>query len=259
MRVTVVGCSGSYPGADSAASCYLVEAREDADGDEPGRTWRILLDLGSGALGALHRHVDPLTIDAVLVSHLHPDHFFDISGYYVMRKYHPTGPQPRIPVWGPQDTRKRVTRAYGLPRDPGMTEEFDFRVLPRRKSFRVGPFTVTARRMDHPVEAYAFRVDCGGRSLVYSGDTAANERLVALAEGTDLLLAEAAFRDGVDNPPHIHMTGSEAARTAREAGAASLVLTHVPPWHDKQLALTEAADIFPGPVTLAAEGLTYDL
>src|SRR3954465_8513241 len=96
MRLTVVGCSGSYPGPGSPASCYLVEA-DDAD----GRTWRVLLDLGSGALGALHRYADPLGIDAVLLSHLHPDHCLDLSGYYVLRKYHPRGAQPRIPVWRP--------------------------------------------------------------------------------------------------------------------------------------------------------------
>ena len=110
MRLTVVGCSGSYPGPDSPASCYLLEAEHD-DGSGP-RTWRVLLELGNGALGALHRVVDPLSIDAVLVSHLHADHCLDLCGYYVMRKYHPQGPPPRIPVWGPSDTADRMARAY---------------------------------------------------------------------------------------------------------------------------------------------------
>src|SRR5699024_10546946 len=105
MRLTVVGCSGSYPGPGSPASCYLVEAEHD------DRTWRILLDLGSGALGALHNHIDPLSVDAVFLSHLHADHCMDLCGYYVMRKYHPNGPQPRIPVWGPPGTAARMARA----------------------------------------------------------------------------------------------------------------------------------------------------
>ena len=74
MRLTVVGCSGSYPGPDSPASCYLVEA------DQDGRTLRMLLDLGSGALGRLHRHADPLSIAGVFTSHLHPDHFIEAVG-----------------------------------------------------------------------------------------------------------------------------------------------------------------------------------
>ena len=90
---------------DSPASCYLVEAEHE------DRTWRILLDLGNGALGALHRYADPLAIDAVFLSHLHPDHFMDLCGYYVLRKYHPTGPRPAIPVWGPAGTAARMARA----------------------------------------------------------------------------------------------------------------------------------------------------
>ncbi len=73
-----------------------------------GRTWRVLLDLGSGALGALQRHADPLCVDAVLLSHLHADHCLDLAGYYVLRKYHPAGAQPRIPVWGPAGTADRL-------------------------------------------------------------------------------------------------------------------------------------------------------
>ena len=69
MRVTVIGCSGSVPGPASPASCYLVEADDDG-----GRTWRVVLDLGNGALGPLQRHLDPTTLDAVLLSHLHHDH-----------------------------------------------------------------------------------------------------------------------------------------------------------------------------------------
>ncbi len=255
MKLTVIGCSGSFAGPDSSASCYLVEAR---DPEHPERTWRLLVDLGSGALGALHRHVDPLTIDAVLISHLHADHFFDISGYYVMRKYHPAGPQPRIPVWGPRGTGSRVARAYGLPLDPGMGEEFTFHQL-REEPLRIGPFTVTPRRMDHPIEAYGFRIECNGRALVYSGDTAPCDALTELATGADVLLAEAAFRDGETNPPHIHMTGSDAARTARKARVGMLVLTHIAPWHDKKDAMREAEGNFDGPVLLASEGSTYQV
>jgi ribonuclease BN (tRNA processing enzyme) len=256
MKVTVIGCSGSFAGPDSTASCYLVEAR---DPEDTSRTWRILLDLGSGALGALQRHVDPLAIDAVFISHLHADHFFDISGYYVLRKYHPAGPQPKIPVWGPRGIKGRVARAYGLPLDPGMNDEFSFKRLRRRATVEVGPFSVSVRRVDHPVEAYGLRVECGGRVLVYSGDTARCRPLVELAAGADLLLAEAAFRDGEENPPHIHMTGSDAAAVARDAGVGRLVLTHIPPWHDKAAALREADGRYDGPVELAREGATYHL
>ena len=254
MRLTVVGCSGSFPGPDSPASCYLVEA----EGGE-GRTWRILLDLGSGALGRLQAHADPLAVDGVFLSHLHPDHWFDMSGYYVLRKYHPEGPQPRIPVYGPTGTAARMATAYGLPERPGMTEEFEFHEYPKGETVTVGPFRVDVVRVVHPVEAYAIKVSNRGRSFVYSGDTGACDALVDFAHGTDLLLAEASFREGDDNPADLHMTGKEAAETAVRSGARRLVLTHIPPSHERETALAEARPVYDGPLELARCGATYDL
>ena len=252
MRLTVVGCSGSYPGPDSSASCYLLESEQD------GRTWRVLLDLGSGALGSLHRFIDPSTIDAVLVSHLHPDHFFDLSGLYVLWRYHPEGARPRIPVWGPAGIGRQCARAYGLRKDPGMTQEFDFHEYDA-EPIRLGPFTVTVGPVVHPITAYGMRIESDGAVLVYSGDTGPCRQLVDLAKGADLLLAESAFLEGRDNPVDLHMTGRQAGATAAEAGAARLVLTHIPPWHDPQVCLGEARETYDGPIELAVSGATYDL
>ncbi len=255
MKLTIVGCSGSYPGPESSASCYLLEQEHTSDGET--RTWRILLDLGNGALGQLHRYADPLDIDAVLVSHLHADHCLDLCGYYVMRKYHPTGPQPRIPVWGPDGTADRMARAYDLPTDPGMHEEFDFRVW--GAPIEIGPFTIEARQVVHPVTAYSLRVTAGGRTVVYSGDTGPCEALDEVATGAHLLLAEASFETGGDNPPDLHMTGADCGRTAARAGVGRLVLTHVPPWHDPAVAEAEARGEWSGPVELARAGATYEV
>ena len=255
MRLTIVGCSGSYPGPDSAASCYLLEAEHTSEGTT--RTWRILLDLGNGALGQLHRYADPLAIDAVLVSHLHADHCLDLCGYYVMRKYHPTGPQPRIPVWGPAGTAERMARAYDLPEDPGMTEEFAFREYDG--PVELGPFRIEVREVVHPVTAYALKVTADGRTLVYSGDTGPCAALDEVAAGADLLLAEASFQTGDDNPPDLHLTGADCGRTASAAGVGRLVLTHVPPWHDAARAEAEARAEWDGPVELARAGATYEV
>ncbi len=253
MRLTVIGCSGSYAGPDSAASCYLVEA------DAPdGRTWRVLLDLGSGALGTLHRFIDPLEIDAVVLSHLHPDHYFDLSGLYVIWKYHPDGPRPRIPVFGPAGVEKQAARAYGLPVETGMSAEFAFHEYDEQP-IELGPFTIRSTRVVHPVAAFGLRVEADDAVLAYSGDTGPCDALVELAKGVDLLLAEAAFQTGRDNPVDLHLTGGDAAAAATAAGAARLVLTHIPPWHDAQVSLAEAVAAFDGPVELAATGSTYEL
>ena len=256
LTLTIVGCSGSYPGPESPASCYLVEAVGD-DGSGGRRTWRILLDLGNGALGALQRYADPLTIDAVLLSHLHADHCIDMTSYYVLRKYHPSGSQPPIPVYGPKGTARRLARAYDLPRKPGMQEEFAFHRL--RGPFSVGPFRITPVEVDHPVPAFAFRIDVAGTVLAYTGDTGPTEGLLGLADRADLLLAEASFRNGDDNPASLHLTGVQAGEIAAKAAVKRLVLTHVPPWHDRDGMLAEAGSMFDGPAELAVAGAVYSL
>jgi len=253
VRLTVVGCSGSYPGPDSPASCYLLEA------DLDGRTWRVLLDLGNGALGALQRYVDPLDIDAVLLSHLHADHCLDLCGYYVLRKYHPAGPQPRLPVYGPSGTAGRMARAYDLPEDPGMSLEFDFRTWAPGEPARIGPFTVQAIRVEHPVEAYGLRVSAGGSLLAYTGDSGRCTQLESVARGADVLLAEASFRDEDANPPGIHLTGGDCGRLARDAEVTRLVVTHVPPWHDPKEMLVAAQQAWDGAAELARPGAVLEI
>ncbi|WP_183099952.1 MBL fold metallo-hydrolase [Nocardioides pelophilus] len=255
FRMTVVGCSGSYPGPDSPASCYLVQAEV---GD---RTWSLVVDLGNGALGALQRYVDPLEVDAVLLSHLHADHCVDMTSYYVLRKYHPAGIQPKIPVWGPSGTSLRLANAYDLPTSPGMSEEFEFHTYDA--PFSVGPFEIEPYAVDHPVEAYGMRISVetpeGRRTLGYSGDTGPTPALLEIAADADLFLSEASFRHGDDNPPSLHLTGTECGETAAKGKSKRLVLTHVPPWHDAQVMLAEAVAVYDGPTELAVQGAVYDI
>ena len=258
FRMTVVGCAGSYPGPDSPASCYLVQAETTSAAGEP-RTWSLVVDLGNGALGALQRYVDPLSVDAVLISHLHADHCVDMTSYYVLRKYHPTGTQPKIPVWGPTGTDIRLAYAYDLPREPGMSEEFEFHTY--REPFDVGPFRIEPYAVDHPVEAYGMRIsvetDDGRKILGYSGDTGPTPTLLDIAADADLFLSEASFRSDDENPPNLHLTGADCGEMAAKAGAKRLVVTHVPPWHDPQVMLAEAAAAYDGPTELAAAGAVY--
>lgn len=187
MELTVVGCSGSVPGPDGPASCYLLEA----DG------FRLVLDIGNGALGALQRHADVSTISAVLLSHTHPDHFLDLCPYYVARAYGPGPALPPVDVFGPSGARGRLVAATG--EDAKYEEQFAFRTWEREQ--RIGPFTVTTARVAHPVHAYGMRIEHGGSVLVYSGDSAPCDALVELARGADLLLAEASFLDGTPTLP----------------------------------------------------------
>lgn len=249
MRITVIGCSGSFPGPESPASCYLIEA----DG------FALLLDLGNGALGPLQRHIGLYEIGAVLLSHLHADHCLDLCGYWVARRYAPGGPKPRIPVYGPRGVAARMARAYDLELEPGMSEAFEFRTL-HAGTLRIGPFTVTTAPMSHPVEAYGFRLEHAGVAMAYSGDTGECDALVDLARGVDLLLAEASFLDQPGLPKEMHLTARQAGEHAARAGARRLVLTHLVPWNQPDRTLAQArASGYRGPIELASQGAVYEL
>ncbi|RLL67078.1 MBL fold metallo-hydrolase [Streptomyces sp. Z26] len=253
MKLTVVGCSGSFPSVDSACSSYLLEA----DG------FRLLLDMGNGALGELQRHCGLYELDAVALSHLHADHCIDMCAYFVARYYRYEGGRcAPIPVYGPDGTEKRLTTAYDdTPSEKSMSEVFDFRTITSGGTFELGPFVVRTELVTHPVEAYGFRVEhrATGRTVTYSGDTGPCPQLGALARDADLFLCEASFTDGKEDLPELHLNGRQAGECAAEAGAGRLVLTHIPPWTDAQANLRDAKAAFDGPVELARAGAVYEM
>jgi ribonuclease BN (tRNA processing enzyme) len=262
MKLTIVGCSGSLSGPDSPASSYLVQAPYQ------DRTFSLLLDCGPGAMGALYRYLDPRELDAIALSHLHADHCLDLCGYYVAACYSPSAPWPRRPVYGPTNAASRIAHACEVPRGDGgasehgppIDEHFDWRTW--QPSQRIGPFTVRTVRVDHPVEAYAIRVEedaPGGGAMVYSGDTGPSEALVQIAKGVDLLLVESAFLDDLDNPDAMHLSGPQAAAIGQAAGVGAIVLTHIPPWYERDRVLAEATPHFDGPVSLAKPGAVWDI
>jgi ribonuclease BN (tRNA processing enzyme) len=249
VHLTVIGCSGSFPGPASPASCYLLEA----DG------FRLLIDLGSGAIGELQRHTGLYSIDAICLSHLHADHCLDLCPYWVARTYDPAGPHPPIPVYGPAGTAGRMAQAYGLPDPPGMDGAFTFHEL-APGTREIGPFQVTTARMNHPVETFGFRVAGQGVSVAYSADTGETPALLQLAREADLLLCEASFLSAPELPKDLHLTGRQAAEQAARAAVGRLVLTHLVPWNDPAATLAEAtAGPYRGPISLAAPGDRYHL
>jgi ribonuclease BN (tRNA processing enzyme) len=245
MKLTVLGCSGSVPGPDSPASGYLVEL----DG------FRLVLDLGNGAFGALQRYVAPSEVDAIILSHLHPDHCLDMTSFLVALRYGPQPASSRIPVFGPSGTRDRIETAYDpMARKLRLHELFDFGTA---RSGELGPFAVSFVTVNHPVPAFAVRLTGGDRTLVYSGDTGESDALVGLAADADVLLCEATF--GPDDPyvPDLHLTGRQAGEHAARAGVDRLIVTHVPPWGSREVAAAEASKAFTGSVEAALPGAVH--
>jgi ribonuclease BN (tRNA processing enzyme) len=258
VRLTVLGCSGSGPGPASPASGYLLTADDT----------RLLLDLGNGSFGALQRHIDPWLLNAVVLSHLHADHCADMTNLVVYRRYHPHLPaavEP-LPVFGPADTATRLALAYAAsPEERESTDLSDVLVFRKAADGGVlGDVTLRTTPVAHPIEAYALRVEHGGRSLVFSGDTGPCTALVELAEGADVLLCEASWPHVVpgrwtEPPGGLHMSGRQAGEHAAAAGVGRLLLTHVPTWCDPAALLAEAQEWFDGPVELVAPDASYEV
>lgn len=243
MKLTILGCSGGGPGPDSPASGYLVEA-----GDT-----RIVLDLGNGTFGALQRVCDPFAVDALLLSHLHPDHCADVAAQTVYRCFHPRVPAdlPRLPVFGPPETSERLAALCAA--SPGemaasdLSNVYDFRSQPEQP-VRIGDFEIQAIPVNHVVPCWGFRIAAEGRVLAYTGDTGPTDTLLDLGRESDVLLSEASWEDHTDAPPNVHLSGRQAARYAVDADARRLLLTHVMPWSDRSAIEAEAAAVYPGPM-----------
>ncbi len=249
MRLTVLGCAGSFPGPESPCSAYLLEA----DG------FRLLLDFGTGALSGLQRYESLTSVDAILLSHLHADHVLDAASYVVVRRYAPDGPYPALPLYAPPGAAQRLAGAYGSVGEGPLDDVYMFHDL-KSGTFDIGPFAVTVDRVNHPVETYGVRVEHGGRVFVYSADTAPCDALTRLAYGADLFLCEASYDADADNPPGLHMTGRDAGEIATKAGVARLVLTHlVSAWVSEACAVDAAVAAYDGPIDVARPGTRYEV
>jgi ribonuclease BN (tRNA processing enzyme) len=251
VRLTVLGCAGSFPGPDSACSCYLI----DAEG------FRLLVDFGTGSLSAVQRFAGLYSLDAILLSHLHGDHMFDACSYVVARRYAPDGPLPKIPLYAPAGAAERLAAVYGGNGGPGdadsLDDVYEFYDL-AGGTYQIGPFTVWAERVNHPVETYGLRIEQGGRSLAYSADSAPCDALIRLAHNADTFLCEASYLDEMDNPPDLHLTGREAGEHATKAGVGRLLLTHlVSAWGSEAMTYDSAASAFGGPIDIVRPGMRY--
>lgn len=238
LAVTVLGCSGSYPGPGNACSGYLVD-------DGSTRVW---LDAGSGTLANLQRHSDLDAVDAIVLSHEHPDHWADIEGYHNVLRF-VTGRQG-MPVYAPAGLRARTYQDT----DPWMA----WHEVADGARAVVGSLAMTFSRTDHGPETLAVRVDGGGRSLGYSADTGPGWSLSALGPGLDLALCEATVPSDEEGRMQ-HLSARQAGETAREAGAGRLVLTHLWPTLDADRSLAEGSEAFGSEVTVAAVHARYEL
>lgn len=246
MWLTVLGGSGGIPAEGAPCSGYLIEH----DG------FRLLVDPGYGSAVALLRHCRAVDVDAVYVSHAHPDHCADLNPLLRMRVLGPDSVGP-LPVYCPTGA---VDKVLALEPGPMLDEAYRLYEFETDDKFAVGPCRVETRLLPHFVSNAGARFTIGGRSLTYTGDCGPSEALIELAGGTSLLLAEATYLDQVPENHRGHLNDAVgAARIARKAGADRLMLTHLWPGDNHDDARRLASHEFDGRIDVARPRLVIQV
>jgi ribonuclease BN (tRNA processing enzyme) len=244
LRLSVLGAGPAYtnrPGATGAS--YLVTC---------GPT-RILLDLGQGSFPRIFEHVPPQDLDAVAISHLHPDHYIDLVPLRHYLRYEFTPPR-RVRVMGPSQLAARLDALHAW---RGFTaESLDASTLGASAVHAVGEVTIEGRLVTHTDESYAIRVApaAGGPGLVYSGDCGNADDIAPLIRPGDTLLAEVSFGPGPTKPGAQHLDGPAVGRLASATGVARAFLTHLQMGHDPDATVASCRAVFDGPVAMVWPG-----
>jgi ribonuclease BN (tRNA processing enzyme) len=263
LRITVLGKSPSWQDAGGACSGYLIETE---------RT-KVLLDCGNGVFAKLRERVDYTELDAVIISHLHADHFLDLVPYAYALIYAPKQQPVPVHIWkgtdhparprliappGARETFRQVVGAWG--NDDLIESAFRIEEYEAGGEVEVGELRASFHPVPHFVETFAVNVSANGSgSLSYSADTRPGKEIIEAARDADLLLVEATLprpeRTGVRG----HLTPEEAGEHAKRAGAKRVVITHISDELGDEWAREEAERGFGGPVEVAHEGAVYEI
>ncbi|HSL26630.1 MAG TPA: MBL fold metallo-hydrolase [Acidimicrobiia bacterium] len=245
MKLSIIGSSGTYPVRGRPTSSYLVEQ---------GST-RIWCDAGPGTFMMLPVAADLL--DAIVISHQHPDHCLDVLTAFHAFRYRPQ-PRSGVPVYCPQSVIDKLRGFVDDYQNGHLETTCHFRPVGDGDAVTIGEIVVRFRATDHSVPTVASRWEANGRVLAYSADTGPEGEWMEVARDADLFLCEASYQGaaGVEPYPH-HLTATEAGEIARTMGARNLMLTHIPPHLDPTRSVKEAELAFDRPVALAVPGTSH--
>jgi ribonuclease BN (tRNA processing enzyme) len=245
MELLVVGSGAAYPDVPGTASSTYVVAQEGE---------RICLDLGQGGFAGLAGRLEPSTLLAVVVSHLHPDHFIDLVALRHYLRYEFMPPR-RVRVLAPRGLRERLDGLLAEPGFAAATLDVEARAA---GTIRVGPFALESRLVTHTAESYAVRVSpadaASAPGLVFSGDCGRADDLASLIRPGDTLLSEVAFGPGPVPIGDLHLDGPAVGELAAATGAGRVLLTHLQVGRDPAATIAAVRERYAGPVTLVADG-----
>jgi ribonuclease BN (tRNA processing enzyme) len=224
FNFTVLGCSGMYATTERAASGYFLETKNK----------RVWIDAGSGSWAHLQEYCDWRDLDAIVLSHRHPDHTTDVFQVFHARQYGDPEPKPRIPLYGPQET---IDRLLTFVQEFG--DSFDLNPIDPESVIEIGDARLSFVRMAHPAVTLGIRIENEGSVLAYSADTGASADFKALAHHANIFVCEATFQNS-DDEWEGHLRASSAGQIAAEQGCDRLILTHLPPGRDLSASLEQA-------------------
>ena len=254
MRLTVLGAGPAYTDREGASGAAYLVSQGSA---------QILLDLGHGSFQRIFRVLPPEEVSAIVVSHLHPDHFIDLVPMRHYLRYHLVPPR-RVRVLGPAALPVRLDALHD---DPTFTAgALDTEAI-GLGTHRVGDLEIRAARVAHTDDSYGVRVapvdapTAGGRSpgLVYSGDCGRADDLRALIVAGDTLLTEVSFGPGPVPADVLHLDGPAVGRLAASTGVARVLLTHLQMGFDPDETVASVTAEFDGPVSFVWPGSQLEL
>ena len=240
FRLTVIGCSGTYSSPDTSCSSYLLRSA----------TTTVLLDAGPGSSMELQRHINLEDLDAIILSHEHPDHWTEMPVLYHAYRY---GLERfDVPVYGTAGTKTAL-----LAVTPEANETaFSWTTIDESSTVTIGDINFSFSRTDHPVETLAILAESEGVRIGYSADTGPGWSPESFGQDIDVFVYETTLPEELEEFGIPHITGRQAGTRATAAGVGHLVITHVPPGHDSLEREASAKTTFTGPISVAEPGLT---
>ncbi|MEM9468411.1 MAG: MBL fold metallo-hydrolase [Actinomycetota bacterium] len=243
FTLTVLGSSGSYASPDNPCTGYLLRS--------PGAN--VLLDCGPGTLGPLQSTIDLTEIDAIVLTHCHPDHWLELPVLRNVFSYFV--PADNLPVFGTAETKAMLDAIVVAGRDDAMT----WTTIDPSSELTIGDQAWAFTLSDHPVQTLGPRVTVGEKRFVFTSDSADGWVFEDEGSSIDLAMMDASHLSEFEGQHIPHMSAREAAVKARDHGVPRLVLTHLVPGSDADAHRTEAEAAYGGPVEVALPGMTFTI